>query len=398
MKLAIDGGKPIRNSYLSYGKQYIDDEDINAVVDVLKNDFLTTGPQIEAFEKKVANYVGAKYAVAVSSGTAGLHMACYAAGITKDDEVVVSAMTFVASANCVLYCGGIPVFADINEKSYNIEPKEIEKKITNQTKAIIPVDFTGQAVDMDEIIKIADRHKLIVIEDAAHALGSEYKGSKIGNKANMTVFSFHPVKPITTGEGGMVVTNDEALYKKMLLFRSHGISREQEKLTHHEGPWYYEQLDLGYNYRITDIQCALGISQMNKIDGFIKRRREIVKRYNEAFKEISEITIPYEEEYSNSGWHLYVIKFDLESFNCTRRNIFEALQGENIGVNVHYIPVYKHPYYEKLGYKKNLCKNTEQLYNSIVTLPLFPKMNEKDITDVIKAVEKIVYVFKNNNS
>ncbi|MCY6353993.1 UDP-4-amino-4,6-dideoxy-N-acetyl-beta-L-altrosamine transaminase [Clostridium sp. ZS2-4] len=393
-KLAIHGGNPVRNTYLSYGKQHIDDEDIQSVVDVLKGDYLTTGPKVREFEKKVADYVGAKYAVAVSNGTAALHMACFAAGIEEGDEVIVSPVTFAASANCVLYCGGTPVFADIDPKTYNIDPKEIEKKITDKTKAIIPVDFTGQSVDMDEIRKIAHRNNLIIIEDGAHALGSEYKGKKVGTGAHMTEFSFHPVKPVTSGEGGMIVTDHEELYKKMLLFRTHGITRNEELLTHNEGLWYYEQVDLGYNYRITDIQCALGCSQMNKLDKFINKRREIVNMYNEAFKDMDEVITPFEACYSNSGWHLYVIKLNLEKFTCTRKEVFEALQAENIGVNVHYLPVYMHPYYQKLGYKKGLCPNAEDLYERMITLPLFPGMEHKDVLDVINAVKKVLNYYK----
>lgn len=393
-KLAIHNGNAIRQNYLSYGRQYIDQEDIIAVIEILKSDYLTTGPQIEAFEKSVANYVGAKYAVAVSSGTAGLHMACFAAGITKGDEVIVPAMTFAATANCVLYCDGTPVFADIDERNYNIDPQDIQKKVTSKTKAIIPVDFTGQAVDMDEIIKIARKNNLLIIEDSAHALGSEYKGEKIGTKADMTVFSFHPVKPLTTGEGGMVVTDDEHLYKKMLLFRSHGITRDLELLTHNDGPWYYEQVELGYNYRITDIQCALGISQMKKLNSFLKRRRAIVKRYQEAFSDVVEIITPFEEAYSNSGWHLYILKLNLDRLKVTRKEVYLALQAENIGVNVHYLPVYLHPYYMRLGYKKGLCKNTEQLYERIITLPLFPGMSDQDVEDVICGVIKVINYYK----
>lgn len=396
MKLAIHKGKAIRKEYLCYGRQYIDDEDINAVLKILKSDYLTTGPQIEVFEKSVADYVGSKYAVAVSSGTAALHMACYAAGITKGDEVIVAPLTFAASANCVLYCGGIPVFADVNVKNYNIDPKEIVKQINSKTKAVIPVDFTGQSVDIDEIRKIADLHNLIIIEDSAHALGSEYKGKKVGTQADMTVFSFHPVKPITTGEGGMVVTDDEGLYKKMLLFRSHGITRDPELLTKNEGPWYYEQKYLGYNYRITDIQCALGISQMSKLDDFIERRRAIVKLYNKALANVVEVVTPYEEDFSNSGWHLYIIKLNLDMLKGTRKEIFTALQCENIGVNVHYLPVYLHPYYKSLGYKEGLCKNAEYLYERIITLPLFPGMTDQDITDVINGVKKVIDYYKKN--
>lgn len=393
-KLAILGGKPTRDTYLSYGKQTVDESDIKAVVDVLKGDYLTTGPFVKEFEDKVANYVGAKYAVAVSNGTAALHMACFAAGIKKGDEVIVSPMTFAASANAVLYCGGTPVFADIDAVTYNIAPDRIEEKITDKTKAIIPVDFSGQSVDMDRIKEIADKHDLIIIEDAAHALGSEYKGRKVGSQADMVEFSFHPVKPITTAEGGIVTTNSENLYKKMMIFRTHGITRDQEFLNENHGPWYYEQQHLGYNYRLTDVQSALGTSQMYKIDDFITRRREIVKLYNDAFKDLKEIVIPFEAEFSNSGWHIYVIKVKPDLLTVTRKEIFEALQAENIGVNVHYLPVYLHPYYRDLGYAKGICPNAEELYENMITLPLFPSMSNEDVNDVVVAVKKVIDYYR----
>lgn len=394
MTLAINGGNKVRNTYLSYGNQWIDNDDIKEVINVLKSDFLTTGPKVKEFEDKVAKYVGAKYAVAVSNGTAALHAACYAAGIRSGDEVIVTSLTFAASANCILYCGGIPVFCDINAKTMNIDVNKIEEKITSKTKAIIPVDLCGQSVDMDKIMEIAKKHNLIVIEDGAHALGSEYKGQKVGNKADMTEFSFHPVKPITTGEGGIVVTNDEDLYNRLSLFRTHGITKDRNRMINNEGPWYYEQIDLGYNYRITDLQCALGISQMSKIDKFLKRRRQIVKIYNEAFKDLKEIITPYEEDFSNSGWHIYVIRLKLDDLKVGRKEIFEALQKENIGVNVHYLPVYLHPYYKNLGYKKGLCKEAEKAYESMITLPLFPKMSDKDVKDVIEAVNKVISYYR----
>lgn len=393
-KLAIHGGNPVRKEYLAYGRQNIDDKDIEAAIKVLKGDYLTTGPFVKEFEEKVANYVGAKYAVAVSNGTAALHMACFVAGIKEGDEVIVSPMTFAASANAVLYCGGIPVFVDIDFLTYNIDPDRIEEKITNKTKAIIPVDFSGQAVDMDRIKEIADKHGLIIIEDAAHALGSEYKGRKVGSQADMVEFSFHPVKPITTAEGGIVTTNKEDLYRKMMIFRSHGITRDHEVLNENHGPWYYEQQFLGYNYRLTDVQSALGTSQMSKIDEFIARRREIVKQYNEAFKNLKEILTPFEADFSNSGWHIYVIKVKPELLTVTRKEIFEALQAENIGVNVHYLPVYLHPYYRDLGYKKGLCPNAEELYENMITLPLFPSMTNKDVKDVIDAVGKVIDYYR----
>lgn len=394
-KLAINGGTPVRKEHLSYGRQVIDDEDINLVVNVLKGNYLTTGPNVKEFEEMVASYVGCKYAVAVSNGTAALHAACFAAGIKEGDEVITTPMTFAASANCVLYCGGKPVFADINPFTYNIDPKEIEKKITSKTKAIIPVDFTGQAVDLDEIKKIADKYNLIIIEDAAHAIGTKYKGEKVGNISDMTEFSFHPVKTITTGEGGVITTNSKKLYDKLVLFRTHGINREKEFLLNkEEGPWYYEQIDLGYNYRITDIQCALGISQLKKLDKFIERRKELVKMYNKELSKIDGIIIQKEEDFSDTARHLYIIKIDLEKFKAGRKEIFEALQGENIGVNVHYLPIYLQPYYKKLGYEEGLCPNAEDLYNKMITLPLHANMSDKDLQDVVLAVNKVLSYYK----
>lgn len=393
--LAIHGGKPVRSTYLPYGKQYIDKNDVEAVVNVLNGKYLTTGPKIKEFEDKVAKYVGAKYAVAVSNGTAALHSACYAAGIKNGDEIITSPITFAASANCILYCGGKPIFADINPHTYNIDPKEIEKKITNKTKAIIPVHFTGQSVNLDPILELARKHNLIVIEDAAHALGTKYKDKHIGSISHMTEFSFHPVKTITSGEGGVITTNSEEFYEKLILFRTHGITKNKDFMNNKDkGPWYYEQIDLGYNYRITDLQCALGISQFDKIDDFIKRRKELVNMYDEELSKIDGIIIQKEEEFSDTSRHLYIINLDLDKFIVGRKEIFEALLAENIGVNVHYLPVYLHPYYQKLGYKKGLCPIAEKLYESIITLPLYPKMDDKDFSDVIKAVNKVLDYYR----
>lgn len=393
--LAINGGKPVRNTYLPYGQQYIDDEDIETVVEVLKSNYLTTGPKVGEFEKKIADYVGAKYAVAVSSGTAALHAACFAADIKEGDEVITTPITFAASANCVLYQGGKPVFADIDPATYNIEPDDIEKKITDRTKAIIPVDFTGQPVDIDKINEIAEKYNLMVIQDSAHALGAEYKERRVGSLADMTEFSFHPVKHITTGEGGMITTNNEECYDKLKLFRTHGITRDKKLLLNKdEGPWYYEQLGLGYNYRITDIQCGLGISQLSKLDKFLKRRREIAEKYNEYLDDIDGIIVPEQAEFAKSSWHIYVIQLELEKFKVGRKEIFEALQAENIGVNVHYIPVYYHPYYQKLGYKKGLCPKAEKLYERIITIPLHPKMNDEDVLDVVNAIDKVLKYYR----
>ncbi len=386
--------EPIRNSYLPYGRQWIDHDDIEAVVGVLKGDYLTTGPYVSKFEQAVAQYVGVKYAVAFSNGTAALHGACFAAGIGQGDEVITTPMTFAASANCVFYQGGTPVFADIDEKTYNIDPNKIEEKITEKTKAIIPVDFTGQPVELDRILEIAKKYNLVVIEDAAHALGATYKGRKIGSISDMTMFSFHPVKHITSGEGGIITTNNKEYYEKLLQFRSHGITREKEKLNEYHGPWYYEMQFLGYNYRMTDIQAALGTSQLKKIDKFVQLRRKYVEMYNEAFKDIEEITIPFQHEDGESSWHLYIIRLNLDKLTVSRREIFEALQQQNIGVNVHYIPVHLQPYYQQLGYKKGICPKAEKLYEEMITLPLFPAMSEEDVHDVIKAVKRTIDYYK----
>ena len=377
------------DKFIPYGRQSIDEEDIKKVIEVLKSDYLTTGPYVKDFEEEIAKYIGCKYAVTFSNGTAALHGACFAAGIKEGDEVLVPPMTFAASSNCVLYMGAKPVFVDIDEKTGNIDVSKIEDKITSKTKAIIPVDYAGHSVDIDKIMEIAEKYNLIVIEDAAHGLGSEYKGSKIGRKAHMTEFSLHPVKPITTAEGGIITTNDEEFYKKLILFRSHGITRDESLMINNEGPWYYEQLDLGFNYRLPDLNCALGISQLKKLDKFIERRREIVKIYNEEFKDMKEFEIPIEEDYSKSGYHIYVIKLNLHILKSTRLEVFNALRDEGLGVNVHYIPVYYHPYYKSLGYDKGLCTNAERFYERIITLPLYPGMTDEDVKKVIDKVKNI---------
>lgn len=377
-------------NFIPYGRQTIDEDDIKAVVDVLKSDYLTTGPAVERFEQKVAAYVGANYAVAFSNGTSALHSAIFAAGIHKDDEVITSPMTFVASANCILYQGGKPVFADINPKTYNIDPKEIRKKITHKTKAVIPVDFTGQPVEMDEIMAIAKEQNLIVIEDAAHAIGATYKGSKIGSIADMTMFSFHPVKHITTGEGGIITTNDKALYERLRQFRTHGITRDSSLLNKNHGPWYYEMHFLGYNYRMTDIQAALGCSQIDKLDRFVERRKDIVNQYNKAFDSLSAIITPYQHPDGNSSWHLYVIQLEKELLSIDRKMFFEDLRNANIGVNVHYIPVHLQPYYQELGYRQGDLLKAEKLYEKIITLPLFPEMTDDEVQYVIEKVRILV--------
>ncbi len=372
--------------YIPYGRQWIEEDDIQAVTQALKSDYLTTGPRVEEFERYVADYVGAKYAVAVSNGTAALHAACYAAGIGEGDEVITSPITFVASANSVLYCGAKPVFADIDPDTYNIDPAEIRNKITPRTKAIIPVHFTGQPCDMDKIREIALEHNLIVIEDAAHALGADYKGKQIGSISEMTTFSFHPVKHITTGEGGMIMTDQKELYERLLIFRSHGITRDPSKMTAYDGAWYYQQIDLGFNYRITDVQCALGLSQMKKLDLFIRRRREIAVKYNEAFRQMDGIKIPFQAEGCHNSWHLYVVQV----LDKDRQKVFDGLTKRNIGVNVHYIPVYTQPYYRNSGYADIMCSHAERAYARFISLPMYAKLTDHEQDYVIEQVKLLV--------
>ena len=362
---------------------------------MLISNFLTTGPRVHEFERKIADYVGARYAVAFSSGTAALHGACYAAGIKAGDEVITTPITYAASANCVLYMGGTPVFADINPDNFNIDVAEIKKKITSKTKAIIPVDYTGQAVDLDSIRALTEGTDIVIIEDGAHSLGTKYKGVPVGGLADMTMFSFHPVKIITTGEGGIITTNNSDYYRKLLKFRTHCVTREESQLERQSaGGWYYEQQDLGFNYRLTDFQAALGISQLEKLPWFTKRRKEIFNRYNEAFCNLEGIILQKNEEYSDTVKHIYVLKLDLPRLKDDRKEIYNALLAENIGVNVHYLPVYWHPHYERLGYKKGLCPKAEELYQALLTIPLFPAMSDKDVEDVIEGVRKVITYFR----
>lgn len=394
--LAINGGRPVRETPIFYGHQYIDEKDIGAVKEVLSSDFLTCGPKIPELEKRICEVTGAKYAVAVSNGTAALHVACLATGIGTGDEVITTPITFAASANCVLYCGGTPVFADINPETYNIDPEDIERKITSRTKAVIAVDFTGQAVEVDRIREICTKHNLIFIEDAAHSLGTKYNGNPVGSLADLTTFSFHPVKTVTGGEGGIITTNDEDLYQRLLLYRTHGITREECFMQNEvDGPWYYEQIDLGYNYRITDMQAALICSQMDKLPMFAKRREEIVEMYDRAFSEMPEIYVQKEIVESDTVRHLYIIRLQLDKLKANRRQIFEALKAENIHCNVHYIPVYYFPYYEKLGYKRGLCAQAEKLYEEILTIPLYYGMSDEDVQSVIDGVRKVIAYYKN---
>lgn len=389
-QLAVKGGKPVRGSVLPYGHQWIDEEDIASAVEVLKGDWVTQGPKVDEFERKIAEYCGVKYAVAVSSGTAALHAACSVAGISKGDEAITTPITFAATANAVVYCGGKPVFADIREDTLNIDVSEIREKLSPRTKAVLPVDFAGHPADFDEIVAIARERKLTVIEDASHALGAEYKGRKVGGLSDMTILSFHPVKHITTGEGGMVLTNCREHYEKLRVFRHHGIIRDQSTFRNN-GPWYYEIPSPGYNLRLTDFQCALGISQLKKLDGFVQRRREIAAKYNEAFAEMDELIKPTELAHVKAAYHIYVIQLRAEKLKAGRREVFEALRAENIGVNVHYIPVHLQPFYQReLGYRRGDYPKAETYYERTITLPIFPKMSDEDVKDVIEAVRKAI--------
>lgn len=389
-KPAICGGTPVRDTKIFYGHQYLDQADYDAVLDVLKSDYLTCGPKIGELEAKLCEITGAKYAVVCSNGTAALHMAAMAAGIGAGDELITTPITFAASANCALYCGGTPVFADINEKTYNIDPASVEAHITPATKAVVAVDFTGQAVELDRLLNICHKNNLVLIEDGAHSIGTKYNGKGVGSIADMTTFSFHPVKTITGGEGGAVLTNSEEYYQKLLLARAHGITRVPELLEKEiDGLWYYEQVDLGYNYRMTDIQAGLIISQLNKLPMFSERRKELVARYNEAFEKNDAIIVQEEIPESDTTRHLYILRIDPEKLTINRREFFDALAAENVCCNVHYIPVYYFPHYERLGYKKGLCPKAEKLYDEMITLPLYYGMSNQDCDDVIKAVEKI---------
>lgn len=395
-RLALNGGYPVRAGKIYYGRQWIDEEDVQAVADVLRSDFITCGPKVDEFEQELANYTTAKYAVAVSNGTAALHCACMAAGVGPGDEVITTPLTFAASANCALYCGAKPVFADIDPDTYNIDPDSIRAHITPKTKAIVAVDFTGQAIKHKEIRALCDEFHLVFIEDAAHAIATKYDGKPIGSLADMTCFSFHPVKTITGGEGGAVTTNSDEYYKKLMLVRTHGITHDEEQMKEasHEGPWYYEQIMLGYNYRLTDFQAALITSQMKKLEMFANRRKEIVQAYDKVFSQIPEIIVQKEIPESDTCRHLYIIRLALDKLTCTRREFFDAMSAENIQCQIHYVPVYWFPYYQHLGYQKELCPNAEKVYEGIMSIPLYPRMSNEDVQDVILAVKKIVRYYR----
>ncbi len=369
---------------IPYGHQSINKKDIAAVAKVLEGDWLTQGPNISIFEHSLADYCGVKYTVCFSSGTAALHGAYFAAGLGASDEFITTPLTFVATANAGLYLGAKPIFADV-DKFGNLDIEEVRKKITSKTKMIVPVDFAGNSVAMNEFMKLAKEKDLVVVEDACHALGAEYKNRKVGSGAHMTVFSFHPVKSITTGEGGVVLTNDKNYYEKLKTFRTHGITKLED--------WNYEMRDLGFNYRMTDMQAALGISQLKRLDKFIARRRKIVEIYKRGFLDLGEyLELPKESENAKSSWHLYPIRLKGELVQ-KRLEIFRALRNAGIGVQVHYIPVYFQPYYEKLGYKNGMCPKAEQFYEAEISLPIYPDLSRKDQKYVIDIVSEIIGKF-----
>ena len=375
---------------IPYGRQSVDDEDIQRVVEVLRSDWLTTGPVVEKFEEAVGDFVGAKHAVAVSSGTAGLHAAVAAAGITSGDEVIVPTMTFAATANAVVFQGGHPVFADVLPNTLLVDPTEVEAKITSKTKAIVAVDYAGQPCDYDALRAIADKHCLILIADACHSLGAEYKGRKVGTLADLTVFSFHPVKHITTGEGGMIVSENPEYAEKMRRFRNHGISTDHRQRSKND-TWFYEMTDLGYNYRLTDFQCALGVSQLQKLSGWIERRREIAREYDIAFATLRTIKPLDTSADVTHAYHLYVVKLEGAQPERSRAAVFEALRKEGIGVNVHYIPVHLHPFYlKRFGTCPGVCPIAEGAYDKILSLPIFPSMEDREVKKVIETVRRVL--------
>lgn len=392
-QLALFGGDPVRTSLLPYGKQWIDADDIRSVTEVLRSDWLTTGPKIGEFEQVFAEAVGAKEAVAVSSGTAALHAAMYALGIGPGDEVVVPPMTFAATANSIVYQGGTPVFADVDPKTLLLDPDRAEEKITSRTKAIVAVDYAGQACDYAALSEIAEAHRIPLVDDACHALGGKNNGKPVGSLADLNAFSLHPVKNITSGEGGVITTDNTAFAAKMRMFRNHGIltDHRQRELA---GSWFYEMADLGYNYRLTDIQCALGMSQLKKLSGWVKRRQEIAQKYVAAFTGMPELRPLEVRKGVSHAYHLYVIRLNLDKLHADRSLVFKALRAEGIGVNVHYIPVHMHPFYQRrFGTCQGMYPMAEKAYAEILSLPIFPKMNNSDIDDVVRAVRKVIQVY-----
>jgi UDP-4-amino-4,6-dideoxy-N-acetyl-beta-L-altrosamine transaminase len=386
--LALHGGRPVRERMLPYGRQEVDEADIQAVVEVLRGDWLTNGPTVARFEQAFAEVVGARFAVAFSSGTAALHGAADAAEIGPGDEVITSPLTFLASANCILYCGGRPVFADVDSETLNLDPAAVEAALTPQTKVILPIHFAGLPCDMEVIHAIARSRNLTVIEDAAHALGARIGDRPVGGLSHLTTFSFHPVKHITTGEGGMVTTNDQTLADRLRRFRNHGIDREVRQ---RQATWIQDMVSFGFNYRLSDIQSALGLSQLRRLDARLKRREEIAGRYHQAFAAMPEVTAAPTSPGTRHAWHIYPLRLNQDRLHQDREAIFQALRAENIGVSVHYRPVHLHPYYrERLGTGRGMCPAAEAAADRLLTLPLFPGMTDDDVADVISALGKVI--------
>lgn len=368
---------------IPYGRHCIGEDDIDAVVSVLRSDDnISDGAKSEAFEKRLAEYVGAEYAVVVSSGTAALHAACYVSGLKEGDEVITSPNTFVSTVEAIMYCGAIPVFADIDPETYNINPQKIREKIGAKTKAIIPVDYAGQPCELDEIRRIAEDYHLVVIEDGAEALGSEYKEKKIGTISDMTIFSFHAVKNITTCEGGAIVTNNKDYYEKLKRFRAYGIDKSTRT---EDAPWLSQQTEFGYNYRLSEIQCAMGISQLRKLDRFIERRAEIAGRYYESLKEVKHLRLPHIKSYNKTNWYMYVVQV----MGIERRYVWERLRDNGIIAGVSFYPVYKNPYYQEKGFKEIYCEESEKFYEKALSLPCFPKLTDEEVNKVIGAMIEI---------
>ena len=379
-----------RKPMIPYGHQWIDDDDIQAVVDVLRSDWLTTGPYVDEFEQEFAEAVDAKYAVSVSNGTAALHAAMFAIDIKPGDEVIVPPMTFAATANCVVYQGGTPVFADVDQDSLLLDPARVEEKITPITKAIIAVDYSGQPCDYEALRDIANRQKLVLVADACHALGGTYKNRPVGSLADLNTFSFHPVKHITTGEGGMITTDDPDLARRMRIFRNHGITTDSRQ-RYQQGLWFYGMEELGYNYRLTDIQAALGLSQLHKLNNWVERRREISRRYDQVFAELSYLKPLSVRKDVSHAYHLYVVRLKLEQLKATRGEIFAALRDKGIGVNVHYIPVHLHPFYRNhYSTGVGMCPIAEAAYEQIISLPMFPALSDKEIDYVMEVVLEVL--------
>jgi perosamine synthetase len=388
--LAIAGGHPVRSTLLPYGRQWLDDDDIAAVVDVLRSDWLTTGPAVADLERAFAEVCGVGEAVAVSSGTAALHTCMHMLGIGPGDEVIVSSMTFAASSNCVLYQGGTPVFADVDPDTLLINPARVEEKITERTRAIVAVDYAGQPCDYDSLREIADRHGLALVADGCHALGGSYHGRPVGSLADLTAFSLHPVKHVTTGEGGVITTDDPKLAHRARVFRSHGIASDHRQ-REETGSWFYEMVELGYNYRITDFQCALGLAQLRKLRPWIERRQAIAATLTAAISDIPGVEPLAVRDGVSHAYHLFVVRLEP---SLSRARIFAALRAEGIGANVHYIPVHLHPYYrERLGTGPGLCPVAEAAYEEMLSLPIFPRMSDSDVADVVTALGKVIRAY-----